>query len=81
MQDISHTPPLLTWQVSEFGQKMIMESIGRKFLQLLPKLTEFLSPDNKHKWKQSQSVSSHASLDFIEEPETMPEYTYLSDSD
>ena len=58
-----------------------MESIGRKFLQLLPKLTEFLSRDNKRKWKQSQSVSSYDSSDFIEEPETMPEYTYLSNSD
>ena len=27
--------------------------------------------------KRSQSASSHASSDFIEEPETLPEYTYL----
>ena len=43
----------------------------------------FLNRDNKRKRKRSQSASSHACSDFIEEPEAMPEYwyTYVSDSD
>ena len=38
--------------------------------------TKFLN--TRCKWKWLQSASSHASSDFIE---TMPEYSYLSDSD
>ena len=51
----------------------------KHWAEIFAATTEFLN--SKRKRKRSQSASSHASSDFIEEPETMPEYTYVSDSD
>ena len=51
----------------------------KHWAEIFAAATEFLN--SKRKRKRSQSASSHASSDFIEEPETMPEYTYVSDSD
>ena len=51
----------------------------KHWAEIFAAATEFLN--SKRKRKRSQSASSHASSDFIEEPETIPEYTYVSDSD
>ena len=49
----------------------------KHWAEIFAAATKFLKTRHKQKW--SQSASSHASSDFIEE--TMPEYSYLSDSD
>ena len=53
----------------------------KHWAEIFAAAADFLNRDNKRKRKGSQSASSHASSDFIEEPEAMPEYTYVSDSD
>ena len=49
----------------------------KHWAEIFAAVTEFLNA--KRKRKRLQSASSHASSDFIEE--TMPEYSYLSDSE
>jgi hypothetical protein len=49
----------------------------KHWAEILAAVTEFLN--TKRKRKRSQSASSLASSDFIED--TIPEYTYISDSE
>jgi len=49
----------------------------KHWAEIFAAATKFLNISRKQ--KRSQSASSHASLDFVEE--TMLEYSYLSDSD
>ena len=49
----------------------------KHWAEILAAVTEFLN--TKRKRKRSQSASSLASSDFIEE--TIPEYTFISDSE
>ena len=50
----------------------------KHWAEIFAAATEFLNTSLKRKW--SQSASSHASSDFIIE-QTLPEYSYISDSD
>jgi len=49
----------------------------KHWAEIFAAATEFLN--TRRKRKRSQSASSHASSDFMED--TVPEYSYLSDSD
>ena len=66
------TDPHASWFL-----KTTKDLTEKHWAEIFAAATEFLNTRHKQKW--SQSASSHASSDFIEE--TMLDYSYLSDSD